>query len=112
VKPRQPHAGVVFSFRIIKKKPSRTNSKKEHFMKNLTIPILAVITLTMLSACGENTGERALSGGAIGAGAGTVGAVILGADPITGAVLGGAVGAGTGAITKKKDINLGKPAWK
>ena len=79
------------------------------YAKNTTAMLAA---LTLLAACGEQTGERALSGGAIGAGVGTVGSVILGADPITGAVLGGAVGAATGGLTKKKDVDLGKPVWK
>jgi hypothetical protein len=53
-----------------------------------------------LAGCGHTTGERALSGGAIGAGVGAVGAEALGGDPLTGAVVGGAVGAGTGVLTK------------
>ena len=81
-------------------------------MKKLHNAIMAVAALTMLSACGDQPGERAISGGAIGAGAGAVGGALIGADPVTGAVLGGAVGAATGGLTKKKDINLGKPIWK
>lgn len=71
---------------------------------------LALITATavLLAACGNSTGDRALSGGGIGAGAGAVGAAVLGANPLTGALVGGAVGAGTGALTTKKQINLGK----
>ncbi len=53
-----------------------------------------------LAGCGHTRGERALSGGAIGAGVGAVGAEVLGGDPVTGAIVGGAVGAGTGALTK------------
>jgi hypothetical protein len=41
-------------------------------MKKLHNAIMAVAALTMLSACGDRPGERALSGGAIGAGAGAV----------------------------------------
>jgi osmotically inducible lipoprotein OsmB len=69
--------------------------------------VTATVIVAMLSACGNSPGERALSGGAIGAGAGAVGAAILSADPITGAVVGGAVGAVTGAATNKKQIDLG-----
>jgi osmotically inducible lipoprotein OsmB len=70
--------------------------------------IIASVTIAvLLTACGETPGQRALSGGAIGAGAGAVGAAILSADPVTGAVVGAAAGAVTGAVTKKKDINLG-----
>ena len=74
--------------------------------------LAATAAITLLAACGETTSDRALSGGAIGAGTGAVGAAVLGADPVTGALVGGAVGAGTGALTDKKDINLGKPVWR
>lgn len=76
-------------------------------MKN-TAKIISVLTLALfISACGNTKGQRALSGGAIGAGAGTVGAVLLNANPVAGAVIGGAAGAATGALTKKKHIDLG-----
>lgn len=81
-------------------------------MKSIHTTILAIAALTMVAACGETPGERALSGGAIGAGTGAVGGAILGGDPVTGAVVGGAVGAAAGGLTNKKDINLGKPIWK
>jgi osmotically inducible lipoprotein OsmB len=64
-----------------------------------------------LGACGETRTDRALSGGAIGAGAGAVGGALLG-DPVTGAVLGGAAGAAGGALTDKDQIDLGKPVWR
>ena len=81
-------------------------------MTYLKTTVAMITALTLLTACGDSTGDRALSGGGIGAGVGTVGSVILGADPITGAVVGGAVGAATGGLTKKKDIDLGKPVWR
>jgi len=59
-----------------------------------------------LAACGNTVGERALSGGAIGAGAGAGGAAIFGGNPITGALVGGAAGAAAGALTDCEDINL------
>jgi Flp pilus assembly protein TadD len=64
-------------------------------------------TLLSLAACGDTTGQRALSGGAIGAGTGAVvgGATGMGAG--TGALIGGAVGAATGGLTNRKQINLG-----
>ena len=68
--------------------------------------------LIALAACGHTTGDRALSGGGIGAGVGAVGSAVMGGNPVTGAIVGGAVGAATGAITKEKDVNLGKPAWR
>lgn len=74
---------------------------------------LAVLAVAMaITACGETKSDRALSGGALGAGVGAVGSSVLGGDPVTGAVVGGIVGAGTGAVTDKEDIDLGKPAWR
>lgn len=76
-------------------------------------PTLALITtVTFLSACGNTTSDRALSGGALGAGAGAVGGAVLGGSPVTGAIVGGAVGAAAGGLTKKKDVDLGKPIWR
>jgi len=73
--------------------------------------ILATAGVLALGACGSSTGDRALSGGAIGAGAGALGGALLG-SPGTGALLGGAVGAGVGAMTNQNDIDLGKPVWR
>jgi len=69
------------------------------------------LSLLALGACGTSTSDRALSGGAIGAGAGAVGGALLG-SPVTGALIGGAVGAGAGAVTDSDQINLGKPVWR
>lgn len=70
--------------------------------------ILCLMAASLLTGCGDTRGERALSGGAIGAGVGAAGAAVLSADPVTGALVGGAVGAATGALTDKKQINLDK----
>lgn len=78
-------------------------------LRNKTLALSAVL---MLSACGNSSGERAVSGGAIGAGAGAVGGALLGGSPAGGAILGGAVGAAAGGLTKSSDIDLGKPVWK
>jgi len=75
------------------------------------IGILTAASLA-LAACGHTTGDRALSGGGIGAGAGAVGGALLGGSPVTGALLGGALGAGAGALTSPGQVDLGKPAWK
>lgn len=77
-------------------------------MKTATNMITLITLVAFLSACGHTPGQRALSGGAIGAGAGTVGAVLLNANPVAGAIIGGAAGAATGALTTKKHINLGE----
>lgn len=81
-------------------------------MKTFQKSIIAVIALTSLAACGNTKGDRALSGGAIGAGVGAVGSSVVGGSAVTGAIIGGAVGAAAGAVTKSKDVDLGKPIWK
>lgn len=66
-----------------------------------------------LAACGTSKGDRALTGGAIGAAGGAaLGAVLPGMGPATGAIIGGAAGAATGALTDPNDVNLGKPIYK
>ena len=66
-------------------------------MRKLLIP-LAGVALLSLAACGHSTGERALSGGAIGAAGGAVAGAALG-NPLAGAAVGGMAGAGVGALT-------------
>jgi hypothetical protein len=73
--------------------------------------ILAIAALT-LAACGNTTGDRALSGAAIGAGAGLAVGAVTGATLLQGAVVGGALGAATGALTDNRQINLGRPLWR
>ena len=72
---------------------------------------LIAIGLLTLTGCGQTVGDRALTGGAIGAGAGAIGGRLLG-SPATGAAVGGAIGAAAGAMTYDSEINLGKPAWR
>jgi hypothetical protein len=75
-------------------------------------PFLALAALALVSACGESTTDRALSGGAIGAGVGAATGAVTGTSTIGGAILGGAAGAGVGAATDEDDIDLGDPIWK
>ncbi len=75
------------------------------YLRN-SLKILAFTSILLVTACGNTQGQRALSGGGIGAGVGAVGATVLGADPVTGALVGGAVGATTGALTDKRHIDL------
>jgi hypothetical protein len=80
-------------------------------MKSVSLAAIAAVAFLGLGACGSSTGDRALSGGGIGAGVGAVGGLLVGA-PVQGALIGGAVGAGAGALTDEDDIDLGKPIWK
>jgi len=80
-------------------------------MKRTTLTTAALVALLALSACGNYPGERAVSGGMIGAGAGAVGGAMFGA-PLQGALIGSAVGAGVGGLTRPDQINLGRPIWR
>jgi len=80
-------------------------------MKTSISLVLATVGALSVAACGNTVGDRALSGGAIGAGAGAVGGLLLG-SPATGAAIGGALGAAAGAVTDNNDIDLGKPVWR
>ncbi len=75
--------------------------------RKILIASLLVVTALAASACGSSKGERALSGAGIGAAAGGIGAAALGGNPWTGAAVGGVVGGATGALTDKKDLDLG-----
>lgn len=75
-------------------------------MKKPAFNVLIASSVLMLAACGNTTGERALSGGGIGAGVGAAGAAITGGNPWAGAAIGGAAGAITGAATDKSQIDL------
>ena len=65
-----------------------------------------------LAGCGYSTGDRAVSGGLIGAGAGAAVGAVTGGSPLTGALVGGAIGAVGGAATSHEDVNLGRPVWR
>ena len=82
-------------------------------MRTLLLNGLAIAAMTIgLAACGENPGDRALSGAAIGAGTGAaVGAVGGPVGVGTGAAIGAGAGAVTGAVTSPNQVDLGRPAW-
>ena len=80
-------------------------------MTRTALAAALLFSVCALGACGSSTGDRAISGGAIGAGAGALGGLIVGA-PLEGALIGGAVGAGAGALTNENQINLGLPIWR
>jgi osmotically inducible lipoprotein OsmB len=64
-----------------------------------------------LAGCGTDPGDRALSGGMIGAGAGAIIGAATG-TPATGAAIGAATGALIGAATDPCTLNLGDPFWR
>jgi osmotically inducible lipoprotein OsmB len=76
---------------------------------NLALLLLAGLGL---GACGYSTGDRAVSGGLLGAGAGAGASALTGGSIGTGALIGGAAGAAGGALTSGRNVNLGRPAWR
>lgn len=79
-------------------------------MRRLWIPSLALVLA--LGACGHSTSDRAISGAALGAGAGAAGAAITGGNALQGAAIGGLAGAAVGGLTDSRDFNLGEPVWR
>lgn len=82
-------------------------------MSRLMMTTLAALALG-LAGCGYSQGDRALSGGALGAAGGAaIGAIAGGGSgALAGGLIGGAAGAATGALTSPRDVNLGRPSWK
>jgi hypothetical protein len=76
------------------------------------LPLLALGGAMLVAACGSSQGDRALSGAALGAGAGLAVGAVTNATLLQGAVVGGALGAAAGALTDQGQVNLGKPAWR
>jgi hypothetical protein len=74
------------------------------------LPILIGLA-AILGACGQSAGDRAISGGLLGAGAGAAVGSLAGSAG-TGALIGGAAGAAGGALTSPNTVNLGRPAWR
>ena len=66
--------------------------------RTATLAVFASALSMLTAACGETPGDRALSGGAIGAASGAVVGSTVG-HPVGGAVVGGLGGAAVGAAT-------------
>ncbi len=78
-------------------------------MKNTFL--IAAVAVLALSACGTTRGDRAASGGLIGAGGGAVIGAMVG-SPGAGALIGGAAGAAAGGLSDPCGVSLGDPVWK
>jgi osmotically inducible lipoprotein OsmB len=75
-------------------------------------PFFALIAVgLLLSACGSQPGDRALTGAGIGAASGAVVGALIGI-PAVGAALGASAGAVVGAATTPSQVDLGKPVWR
>ena len=79
---------------------------------NNTLATTLVLSSLALAGCGRSTGDRAISGGLIGAGAGAAVSGLAGGGLGTGALIGGALGAVGGAATSRRDVDLGRPVWR
>jgi hypothetical protein len=69
-------------------------------LRKYGVHAVLLLSLTALAGCGDTPGERALSGGAIGAGSGAAIGAATGGNAGTGALIGGGIGAIGGAVTK------------
>ncbi|MCC8431637.1 bacteriocin [Reyranella aquatilis] len=64
----------------------------------MKVVVVSVLALS-LAACGDTWGQRAVTGGGIGAGTGALVGALTPIGLLPGALVGGAVGAGVGAAT-------------
>jgi hypothetical protein len=71
-------------------------------MKSKIVGLLVVPLVLSLAACGDTTGQRAVTGGAIGAGTGLAVGALAGWPLLVPAIAGGVIGAGIGAVTTSK----------
>lgn len=68
------------------------------------VRIMLAATLALgLAACGDTPGQRAVSGGLLGAGAGAGVGALTGGNAGTGALIGAGVGAVGGAVTAPRN---------
>ena len=78
----------------------------------LRAPTIVLTGLLVLTACGTDPGERAVSGAGIGAASGAILGAVTGMTVLQGALIGTGVGAAVGGLTKSDTVNLGDPVWK
>lgn len=71
-------------------------------MKTAAVSLLILPLALSVSACGDTWGERAVTGGGIGAGTGLAIGAIAGWPLVAPVLVGTAVGAGIGAATTPK----------
>ena len=76
-----------------------------------TMVALALVGAFALSGCGYNRGDRAITGGALGAAGGAAVGALAG-NPLAGAAIGGLGGAAIGGLTSPNDVNLGRPIYR
>jgi hypothetical protein len=78
---------------------SRLSPSPEVVMKTKFLSLLLVPLALSVSACGDTWGQRAVTGGGIGAGTGLAVGALAGFPLVGSALIGTALGAGIGAAT-------------
>ena len=68
-------------------------------MRGVKMIVAGALVAVSLAGCGRSPGDRAVSGGLIGAGGGALLGAAVGGNPAVGALAGAGVGAATGALT-------------
>lgn len=68
--------------------------------------------LISVAACGQTTGDRALSGAGLGAAGGAAVGALTGGSLLTGAAIGALGGGAVGALTTPDQIDAGRPVWR
>jgi phage tail tape-measure protein len=77
-----------------------------------SMALAAVLSVSLLAACGSNEPERAQGGAAAGAATGAAVGLVGGpVGVVAGGAIGAAAGATTGAVTKPNQVNMGSPPW-
>lgn len=81
-------------------------------MRGLRVPVVAVLLLAMsvgVGACSNMTyqQQRALSGGALGAGAGALIGGLASGSWLAGGLIGAGAGAAIGALTTNRQVHVG-----
>src|SRR6185437_8425820 len=98
--------------RIYRPSPCLATSTKGLSAMRLVTALAAIVSLSLLGACGHREPERAEGGAAAGAASGAaIGALAGPPGVVGGALIGGAAGGVTAAATKPNDVNLGPPPW-
>ena len=79
---------------------------------NMKFGVAAMLAASLaLAGCGTMPGDRALSGGLLGAGTGAAIGSLAGSAG-EGALIGGLGGLAIGALTSPDALNLGDPPWR
>ncbi|MEZ5668330.1 MAG: hypothetical protein R3F55_13000 [Alphaproteobacteria bacterium] len=80
--------------------------------KLTTLGTVAILVAGVVSGCGANPADRAVSGAALGAGTAAAGAAVVDGNVGAAALVGGLLGGGAGLLTDPGQVNFGEPFWR